>query len=418
MSYWQFIRRDWPLISFGFLAAFMMGPGQTFFIGIFRDSLAGAYDLSLGEFGHFYSGVSLASAAVFLWSGKLIDQWPLQRVTVVYVSVFALSALLLAGSFHLSVMVLGLFGVRHLGQGLMGHVSSTTMARYFVSNRAKAISLAALGFAVSEAIVPILAVSLLAFVGWRLSWLLVGVIVLGAGLPLALWFLKSTQRDLRLEREPDPAPEGQEAPVPASRGHDFTRAEVLRDWRFWCIIPAHISSSYFLTGVFLNQASLAGELGISMQAIALCFTGFAVANMMGTLLIGPIVDRFGYLLTYPICYLGYVGSVFFLTGANGFWGGMLFYSCVGFSLGLAMPAAGSLWPGLYGVRHLGAIRSMIVAFFVLSTGLAPASFGYLIDRGWEVREIALYGAVYACAALGLLLVFTAAQFRKEKAPAV
>lgn len=415
MNYWKFIRQDWPLICFGFVAAFMTGPGQTFFIGIFRDSLAGAYGLTLGEFGQFYSAVSLASAAVFLWSGKLIDQWSLQKVTTVFVLVFAASAFLMAGSFHLVVMVLALFGVRHLGQGLMGHISSTTMARYFVHNRAKAISLAALGYAVSEAIVPILAVSLLNFAGWRLSWVIVGAILLGAGLPLALWLLKANRRDLSLEREqetPDAVSSGADQTVAV---RDYTRGEVLRDWRFWCIIPAHISSSYFLTGVFLNQASLADELGITMQAIALCFTGFAAANMVGTVLIGPIVDRFGYLRTYPICYLGYVGSIFFLIGAEGFWGGLLFYSFVGFSLGLAMPAAGSLWPGLYGVRHLGAIRSMIVAFFVLSTGLAPASFGYLIDRGWEVRQMAVYGALYAVVAWGLLGLFSVMELRKERA---
>ena len=70
-----------------------------------------------------------------------------------------------------------------------------------------------------------------------------------------------------------------------------------------------------------------------------------------------------------------------------------------------MPVMGSLWPELYGVAHLGAIRAMMVAMTALTSALSPAVFGWLLDAGVSIETISLYCLAYV-AASGAVVVWT------------
>jgi MFS family permease len=59
----------------------------------------------------------------------------------------------------------------------------------------------------------------------------------------------------------------------------------------------------------------------------------------------------------------------------------VFMGLVGISNGFAATLFGALWPELYGVRHLGAIRSVVLSVLVFGSALGPGLTGFLIDRG-------------------------------------
>ncbi len=395
MTYWKFIKQDWPLLGFGFLLTALSGPGQTFFVGLFRDDIAGHFGISIGDFGLIFSTATLVSAGVFFWTGKLIDRWTVRRTIVVFSLLFAGAAALVGLAFHVAVLAIAIFGIRHLGQALMGHTSSTTMARYFHNNRAKAASLASMGFATAEAAMPICVVAMLGLVGWRFTWLSIAAFIAFVFLPVALFLLKANRRDLKLHYENVRNSNGSHKGKPVQWHKQWTRGEVIRDTRFWLLLPAMLGSPYLLTGLFFHQASLASESGLSLEFIAGCFTAFAIAKMIGSLGLGPWVDRIGFLKLYPVSALLLALSILTLSLSDSFTGIWAFYALSGVAVGISIPISGALWPGLYGVQHLGAIRSMISAVMVLATGLAPASFGYLLDAGVSIRTIALGGAIYA-----------------------
>lgn len=416
MGYWKFIRQDWPLLAFGFLLTALSGPGQTFFVGLFRDPISAHFGISIGDFGLIFSTATLVSAAVFFWSGKLIDRWSVRYTTTIFACLFALAAAMVGLAPHVAVLALAIFGIRHLGQALMSHVSSTTMARAFNHNRAKAASLATLGYSVSESIFPISIVFLLATVGWRVSWLVISLMIIVVFLPLALLLLKVNRRDLGLEIAiPDSG-----VAVAASDGaletptleRHWTRKEVLRDPRFYLLFPVLMGSPYILTGFFFHQASLAGERGLGLEMVAAFFTGFAVMKMIGSLILGPVVDKYGPLRVYP-------GPVFVVSLAlfslgifeNTFSVGV-FYLLSGFGVGAGIPVSGALWPALYGTRHLGAVRSMLSSVMVLATGLAPASYGYMLDGGITISQIALGAALYSTLAMVPLLYLVVKETRR------
>lgn len=399
MSYWKFIKQDWPLLSFGFLLTALSGPGQTFFVGLFRDPISSHFGISIGDFGLIFSTATLISAAVFFWSGKLIDRWTVQRTISVFALLFAASAALVGLAPHVAILAIAIFGIRHMGQALMSHVSSTTMARYFNHNRAKAASLASMGYSAGEAVFPICVVTVLGIAGWRLTWILVAAVIAVVFLPVARLLLRVNRRDLSLDQEVTSdavAPTSTSASTgDAGPSENWSRKDVLRDRRFYLILPALLGSPYLLTGVFFHQASLAAESGLGLEVIAGCFTAFAIAKIAGALAIGPVVDRFGYLKPYPICVF-FLGLSLLILGLSGSLAGVwIFYVMSGFAVGAGIPVSGALWPGLYGTRQLGAIRSMLSSVMVVATGLAPASYGYMLDAGITIRQIAVGGSIYS-----------------------
>ena len=60
---------------------------------------------------------------------------------------------------------------------------------------------------------------------------------------------------------------------------------------------------------------------------------------------------------------------------------------------------GALWPERYGVRHIGAIRSVMQAIMVLSTSLAPVLLGLLLDGGAGMPLLVVLLAGYTASAV-------------------
>lgn len=145
--------------------------GQTFLISLFVPGFLVDFEISYSLFGTLYSFATLASAFILVWIGSKMDNVSLTAYAYFVAAGLALSTLLLAVSYWLPVLLLGLTGVRLFGQGLCGHTAHTVMARNFVAGRGKALSFANLGFSLGEALLPLVMTSVIALIGWRMGWL-------------------------------------------------------------------------------------------------------------------------------------------------------------------------------------------------------------------------------------------------------
>ena len=75
---------------------------------------------------------------------------------------------------------------------------------------------------------------------------------------------------------------------------------------------------------------------------------------------------------------------------------------LGVSYGFSATLFGALWPEIYGVKHLGAVRSVIVAFMVFATAMGPGLTGFLIDLGVPYPAQIMAMGVYSLFAAGML----------------
>ena len=81
----------------------------------------------------------------------------------------------------------------------------------------------------------------------------------------------------------------------------------------------------------------------------------------------------------------------------------LFLGLIGISNGLANVLGSSTWAEIYGVRYIGSIKALTTALMVFSTAFGTALYGYLIDKGFSIEQIATISAIYISIALIFLL---------------
>jgi MFS family permease len=77
---------------------------------------------------------------------------------------------------------------------------------------------------------------------------------------------------------------------------------------------------------------------------------------------------------------------------------------LGISYGVSSTLFGALWPEIYGLRNLGAIRSVTVSAAVLATAAGPGLTGTLIDRGMSLPTQMIFLGAYCLLATGAMAI--------------
>ena len=388
----SFLAAHWRLIAFGFFMCLCSSFGQTFFISLFSGDIRSTFSLSHGEFGSIYSAGTLVSAAVLIWLGRLVDKVSLHVFSAAVLLGLAGTCFLFGSVWNAVALGVGVFGLRLFGQGLASHAGITAMGRYFERERGRTISLASLGYPAGEALLPIAVVAAFALVDWRLIWNAAGVAVLIA-VPLMLLLLRGHgARD---------AAHKQRRHEQGADARDHALGDVLRDVGLWLRLPAILAPSFIFTGLIFHQVHLAASKGWPLALMAGSFTVFAVASVVTTILSGPLVDRVSARRLVPVFLLPLTLGCLVLALSDAPMSAPVFMVLVGINSGMTFVLMGALWPELYGVTHLGAIRAFGQSAMVFSTGLAPAVMGLAIDWGTSIETIGLACAVYCMAASAL-----------------
>ena len=408
-TYRAFAVENRRLLAFGFLAAFCSSFGQTFFISLFSAEIRAEFGLSDGDFGTLYSAATLVSGFSLIWLGRKIDQLDLRLYSALVGIAFVAACLLMASAASTVALVLAIFMLRLTGQGLMSHIAVTSMARYFEAGRGKAISIASFGFPAGEALFPTVAVLSIAAIGWRETWIAISMILTAVLVPLLLWLLKGhAARDRGLRDRLLGV-----TPGAAGESTSWSRRQMLRDPRFYLILPAALAPSFIVTGLFFHQVHLAQSKGWSMAWVATCFIGFAFAQGITVLQTGPLVDRIGAVRLLPYFLMPLASGLLVLWAFDHPGAALIYLMAMGVTSGMSATIVTAVWAELYGVLHLGAIRALAAALSVLSSALSPVSIGWMIDRGVSMETVALLCLAYL--GLAILLVLPVVRARSAGA---
>ena len=381
IDYWHFARTHTRFLGFGFLLAFLSSPGQTYFIGVFGPEIQALFDLDNGAWGQIYMTGTLLSAVVITWSGTLIDRMDLRLFTALSL-IGLVCACLVIGSVSSPVMlVFAIFMLRQFGQGLISHASITSMARYHAVDRGKAIALAAIGFSLGEAMLPLLAVFSIEAWGWRETYFGTAGFV-SLSILVALWLLKGHKaRHTRLlERLSHSTSQ-------ATQQKSYTRRQMLSEPRFYLMLPAMIAPSMIMTAMFFFPAEIAKAKDWSDLWVTGNYWTYSIATVMTIILSGILVDRFTARRVVPPFLLPLAAGLAVLTVSDDHFLVWPYMLLMGISSGLYFTGLSALWAELYGPKYLGAIKSLTNAVMVFSSALGPALVGYLLTSGIAFEQI-------------------------------
>ncbi|MFO8125094.1 MFS transporter [Yoonia sp.] len=394
IGYLRFIRENLPFLAAGFLLTFLSSFGQTFFIAIFGGEIREVYGLSNGDWGLIYMVGTGASAIVMVFAGGLADRFRARTLGIVVVLMLASACLFMAFNAVAALLPFVIFALRFTGQGMTSHVATVAMSRWFIATRGRALAVAAFGFMLGEATLPLIMVWLKSFIEWRTLWVCFAVFCV-----LACFVL---YRLLRLERTPQSM--GETTQASGMNGKHWTRADALRHPLFWAMIPAVMSFSGFGTAFWFHQVHFAEIKGWSHLALVSVFPLGTLALSLSTIGYGWAIDRFGATRLLPVYLIPLVAAFILHWYAPSLVWTALAVVLMGIAGGGQATLLNACWAEFYGTRHIGSIKSAAAALMVLGSAIGPGLSGWLIDEGigFEVQQLG-YAAIFALAAMILIV---------------
>lgn len=409
MQYLSFLRDNWRFIGFGVFLTLLSSFGQTFYVALYGAEIRAEYGLSNGGFGTVFSVASLVSALALVWLGKYIDRVDLRLYTGASLTALFAGMLLLGVSSSFVVFCVAIFVVRFCGQGLCIHIASTSMARYFARDRGKALSISGLGLAGGEAVLPIISVVLIAAHGWRDAWMITaGVFVLLAAVLVPGFLGGHGQRHAQyLEQQGVAAARGGQA-------RSWTRSQVLRDRGYHAAMLLLLAFPYIATGIFFHQAFIAAAKGWALEQLAQGFVVLAAMKIITSLLLGPLIDRFGASRLVPATCLPMIGALSALMTSDSAFVPYVYLGCFGIGIGMLQPILSAMLAERYGVANLGGIRAMTTAVVVLAAAVAPATVGWMLDSGVSIERMSAWFLAYTVAAALVAWLILSGETRRNR----
>lgn len=393
-SFIPLIRQEWRLLLFGFVMMFATSPGQTYFIALFSGEIRADLSLSHGEFGAVYSIATMTSAVVLLWTGVLVDRIDLRIFARYAVIGLAIACLALAFSQNIVMLVIAIFLLRQLGQGLMYMTSTTAIVRYLEPNKGKATALSSLGYSFAEASMPSLVILLLLVMSWRQSWMLfAGILAITVPVALHMLLKGHDQRHQQYLTNLD-NDEAETAETKVYRRRQWTRAEVIRDPLFYLFTPGLLAQSLLFTGFMFHQIHLVEEKGWPLVVWGSLYLLYALSTVVMNLIIGALIDRYGAVRLAPFVTIPMGIGLLILSSSDSVFVAVIFMLCMSMSSAAQGTTSAPFFAERYGSKNLGAIKSLGTFMMVLMSAISPAMLGWGIDSGIRMDTLAKIGAVY------------------------
>lgn len=387
-----FFRYNTGLLLFGLVFSFFSSFGQTFLLSLYVPSIAALLGTGNTGVGTIYAVATIASALTLPWLGGYFDKTDIRRYSRMVVLGLALALLFMSFARHLVMVLIGFYGLRLFGQGLMSHTSMSAMAKYFNKNRGKAISIGALGFSGGEAVLPIVITVLIGAVGWRWALRLSAANCVLIILPLTAWLLKLSKQTIRLNRM-----ETQSAGAGTS---EQGVKHILFDKRFRVISPIVFMLGFTNTAIFFFQLKLGAARGWTPEWVAGSISVFAIAGATGMLGTGPMVDRFTGKRLFPYFLILYLAGLFLLIRYSQPWVYPAALILIGLANGSGNTIRDAMVAEIYGIDMIGRVRSIFITVMVASTALGPVTFGILLDMNLTFSTV--FTAVFIAMLLSML----------------
>ena len=288
-----------------------------------------------------------------------------------------------------------------LGQSVAGFLPIVTvLVNWFQRLRGRAIATYQMGNSLGALLIPVLAWFVLN-AGWRPTMIVVGMIVIVVGVPLAA-MMTPRPEDRGLLPDGDSAESDASGSAEADQASPTVRG-ALRSRNFWFLALSH-SASLTAWGALqvhlipaLSDIELSEQAGATILAITLIFA--APGRLIGGFL-GDIIGRRNVLVA---TFLGQAGAVILLAFASTFVHALLFAFIFGVSFGARGTLLTVLRGDVFGRTNFSRLAGLMDPISSVSVVISPVFAGWAYDVSgtyrWAFIALALINA------LGALFVF-------------
>ncbi len=377
------------MVALAGLAVFLSGPGQTYSVSTFIDSVMAEYNWSRSLVSSLYSMGTLLAGCFMMFVGRQVDQKG-YRLMLTLVSILFSGALLFMSTVRTPLMLfIGFFLIRAFGQGSLTLIPYSLVPQWFIRMRGRALSVLAVCAALSSAALPYINLGITHALGWRYMWLFWSAVLCLVLAPLAWFFTKNNPEEIGLLPDGGLNPVGLDSGSPQLQEHSFTQKQAMQTKAFWLILVVVCIPSMVGTGAQFHHLSIMAENGVAPQIAASVFAVAAGVALGFTPIAGVLCDR------YPVRYV--LAAALLLQCVNLV---LLLFTYTttqvvllgvvqGTRQAMLSVAGGVVWPHYFGRANLASIRGVTTAGMVIGSALGPMPFGAGYDFFGGYLEIIL-----------------------------
>ena len=357
---------------------FLAGPAQTYGVSVFVDPMLAEFGWSRSLISSAYAIATLVGAVGVILTGRLLDRYGHRRVLTGAAIGYGVAMFTMGVVADPLTLTLGFSLLRGFGIGALLLASRTLVSQWYVRRRGRALSLVAVGGALSLAMVPAGNGSLIEGLGWRVAYWFNAASVSLLFLPLAACLVRD--RPEQIGQLPDGLPPASTVGADSDVAETSWRLEAaLRTRPFWLILCASMVPGLVITGLDFNLVSILAERGLPQGTAAAVFTASSLVTLPASLLSGQLVDRFPSRFVLSVGQSLLVAALAWLLITDVLWMALIYGMLRGLMLGTWEVALEATWPAYFGRRYLGGIRGVTFGAEVVGAAIGPLPFGLMYD---------------------------------------
>jgi len=371
----------WVVVIASFIIILIV-MGIRFSFGVFFKSLASEFGLTRAETSGVYSAYMLLCAVFAIVSGWGVDKFS-PRILISFMGLFiGLSLILTSQAQSLWQLFIVYSLLLAMGTGGLYGVSMSTIIRWFHNKRGLAIGLTTSGIGLGTVMMAPFAAYLIATLGWRMSFIVMGMIAWLLIIPMALLLRKepSEMGLLPYGAESNGGKTGGSNLVEGStRPTGFSLSHAFQTRNFWCLGFAWLLSPLCMYMVMTHIVPHGTDVGISAMEAATILSLIGAMNIPGRLLMGRISDSLGRKATAVTCPLFLAGAIISLIYSKDLWMFYLFAVVFGFFFGGLSTVTTAMIGDTFGLRSIGIIMGTFSAGWALGAAMGPFIGGLVYD---------------------------------------
>lgn len=390
------------------------------FFLLFLYAGAGFYSFSIfiapleAAFGWSRSQISLAMTIYLIVHGimsplvgHLVERYGPRRVMTVFATGFGISFILVSLTESLMYFYLSYALLAVMSSGVSFVPVSAVLARWFIRRRGTAIGISMVGISVGGFVMSPLIEVLNSTYSWRAAFVFLGIVVWVIGLPMTLFVIRGTPRDMGLL--PDNEQRDPSAPVGSSDGMEdiddgWPLKPALLSRKFWLVVATFILAPTAQMGVLQHQVPLITDIGISAAAAAAALGFTAGLGGVGKLSFGRISELMPVHYTALLCFGLQALSVVVLYQASSMLSVWIYVFLFGFAMGGNIVLLPIVVGHYFGLAAFGVLIGLVSFFQALGAGSGAIISGLVYDAtGSYEQALLLYIGLYLASIITIFI---------------
>ena len=364
-------------------AAAMLGtlPGRTQGLGLVTEPLLSDLGIGRVEYAQLNLWATLIGSVFAIGIGRFIDRLGTRVVLTTVALALGAVVVVMSGVQSFWALAIAVTLTRGLGQSALSVISLAMVGQWFVRRIDTAMAIYSIVMSIGFMIAFPLVGSLVQSRGWRFAWLAIGIALIAVLAPLSWLFVRHSPESIGIGPDGDSGDRWHSTHRTHGTHHEegATWQMALTTPAFWVFSSGAALYGLVASGIGLFNESILAERGFgpnvyyqtlvvtALTALAGNFGGgwLAMRMPMSTLLAISLS-----ILAMGLAALPHVTTIVHV---------MMWATAMGLGGGLVMVLFFSVWPRVYGRKHLGSIQGAAQAMTVVASAVGPLLLAWCIE---------------------------------------